>query len=400
MNQEAPDTVITAESTHWLDTRVGDVFAPHVRVQLAWTDIEAAVRRGAIDPAQAHALWADWADPGNPRRVHRNPGADVDRGPLDKPRFSMAHVLYYFGGLLAMGAMSLFMTWGWAAFGPWGSAVITALYLWAALRVATHLLRRELNIPAGVLATLAVTLVPLLVWSVQVGLGWWPDGGAQSFRSFHTQINWRWIMLELATLAAAVVMLRNYRLPFMVMPVAVVLWYASMDWAHLLMQNNGFDWKLVRDLSAVFGLGTLALAVWVDLRTRVAAHPVDRQDFAFWLYIFGTLMFWCGLSLRDSGSEWGKAGYAAINVVLVFWGVAINRRVFTVFGGLGVMVYLGYLSSRVFQDSLGFMFALTLLGLGLVAVGVWWQRHERELHAALSQWLPGGLQPLAREREA
>lgn len=104
--------------------------------------------------------------------------------------------------------------------------------------------------------------------------------------------------------------------------------------------------------------------------------------------------------LRDSGSEWGKAGYAAINVVLVFWGVAINRRVFTVFGGLGVMVYLGYLSSRVFQDSLGFMFALTLLGLGLVAVGVWWQRHERELHAALSQWLPGGLQPLAREREA
>jgi hypothetical protein len=400
MNQEAPDTVITAESTHWLDTRVGDVFAPHVRVQLAWTDIEAAVRRGAVDPAQAHALWADWADPGNPRRVHRHPGSDVDRGPLDKPRFSMAHVLYYFGGLLAMGAMSLFMTWGWAAFGPWGSAVLTALYLWAALRVATHLLRRELNVPAGVLATLAVTLVPLLVWSVQVGLGWWPDGGASSFRAFHTQINWRWIMLELATLAAAVVMLRNYRLPFMVMPVAVVLWYASMDWAHLLMQNNGFDWKLVRDFSAVFGLGTLALAVWVDLRTRVAAHPVDRQDFAFWLYIFGTLMFWCGLSLRDSSSEWGKAGYAAINVVMVFWGVAINRRVFTVFGGLGVMVYLGYLSSRVFQDSLGFMFALTLLGLGLVAVGVWWQRHERELHTRLAQWLPGGLQPLAVEKEA
>ncbi|MBX9817654.1 MAG: hypothetical protein K2X79_06465, partial [Burkholderiaceae bacterium] len=62
MTPDAPHTVPLADATQWLDTQVGDVFAPHVQVQLHWSDIEAAVRKGAISPTQAHALWAEWAD--------------------------------------------------------------------------------------------------------------------------------------------------------------------------------------------------------------------------------------------------------------------------------------------------------------------------------------------------
>ena len=400
MTRDAPDTVATDESTLWLDTKFGDVFAPHVQVKLRWADIELAVRRGAIDPSQAHALWAEWADPGNPRRVSRSDAEPAPQAAVESARFSFAHVLYYFGGLLAIGAMSLFMTLGWTMFGPWGGAVLATLYLVGALKVASHLKERELPIPAGILATLAVFLVPLIVWCLQVGLGLWPEGGSEVFADYHKKINWRWLMLEFSTLAAAVVLLRAYRLPFMVMPVALTLWYLSMDLGHLLMQKEGFDWKFFRDFSCVFGLATCFVAMWVDLRTRVAAHFEDRQDFAFWLYIFGTIMFWGGLSLRDSDSELGKALYCAINLFLVFFGAAVNRRVFTVFGGLGVAIYLGYLSSQVFRDSLAFTFALTVLGLGVVALGVWWQRREDAIHQALAQWLPGALKPLAEERAA
>ncbi len=394
MTTDAPDTVAVYESTLWLDTKMGDVFAPHVQVQLDWNDIEAAVRRGAINPSEAHALWAEWAAPGNPRRVHRKAAESLPKPATQAARFTFSHVLYYFGGLLTIGAMSLFMTLAWAALGAWGSAVLAAGYLFAAWRVAVHLKDKDLPIPAGILATLAVCLVPLVVWSVQVGLGWWPEGGSSQFGHYHQQINWRWLTLEFATLAAAVVMLRAMQLPFMVMPVAVTLWYLNMDLAHLLMQKEGFDWQFTRDVSLVFGLGTCALALWVDVRTRQATEDAARQDFAFWLYIFGAIMFWAGLSLRDSDNEWGKAVYGAINLMLVFWGAAIGRRVFTVLGGLGVAGYVGYLSHQVFQDSLAFTFALTLLGLGVVALGVWWQRNEAAIHAALAGWLPAPLRVL------
>ena len=154
-----------------------------------------------------------------------------------------------------------------------------------------------------------------------------------------------------------------------------------------------WDWKFIRDVSLVFGIATVFIALWVDVRCRRALDPEWRQDYAFWLYLFGTVMFWGSLSLHDSDSELGKAVYCLINVVLVFAGAALGRRVFTVFGGLGVAMYLGYLSYRVFGDSLMFPFVLTVLGLGVVALGIWWQRHEARINAALSAWLPEGLRP-------
>jgi hypothetical protein len=47
----------------------------------------------------------------------------------------------------------------------------------------------------------------------------------------------------------------------------------------------------------------------------------------------------------------------------------------------------------VFGDSLMFPFALTLWGLGVVALGIWWQRHEERINTSFSAWLPEGLRP-------
>ena len=346
-------------------------------VQLRRSDLHAAAQEGLISDEQAQQLWLRWTA--------------VNLQPVRGPDFSFTNTLYYFGGLVAIGAMTLFMSLGWAAFGAWGLMLISAAYLLACLKVADHLKSRTLPVPAGILATLAVCLVPLIVWCLQHAMGLWPPGGSQNYSAYHTHINWRWITLEFATLAAGLVMLWRYRLPFMVMPVAVTIWYMSMDLANALMQYQEFDWEFTRDLSLLFGIATCGLAIGVDVRCRHAREPDWRQDYAFWLYLFGAIMFWCGLSLRESSAEWAKLVYALINVALVLLGAAIARRVFTVLGAFGVAGYLGYLSYRVFKDSLLFPFALTLLGLGVVALGIWWQRHEDRINARLSAWVPAGL---------
>ena len=346
-----------------------------------------AVARGTISADQARDLWSEWSgQAGN--------AADA------AARFTITHILYYLGGMIAIGAMSLFMNLGWERFGPWALFAIAVGYGIACIAASRALAERRLMIPAGILATLAVVLVPLATWALQSAFGWWPPGGAgEHFRAYHTRIDWRWVTLEFVTLVAAVVGLWRLRHPFMVMPLAVTLWYMSMDLSRMIVfaERPGWDeWQYYRDFSLVFGLGMLAVAVWVDLRARRSF--AEGRDFAFWIYLFGTLAFWGGLSMQNSDSELDKFAYLLVNVALVGLGGILGRRVFAVFGGLGIASYLGYLSYRVFRDSLLFPFVLTLVGLAIVAAGIVWQRNERRVSTALRGWLPAAWRELLQTR--
>ena len=109
-------------------------------------------------------------------------------------------------------------------------------------------------------------------------------------------------------------------------------------------------------------------------------------------------MFWGALSMFDSESELGKAAYGVLNLAMIFYGAAIGRRVLAVCGGIGVSFYLGHLAYTVFGSSLIFSFALMAIGLGIVFLGVWWQKNETMLQAKLGEVLPKALDPLTRRR--
>jgi hypothetical protein len=358
-----------------------------MKLRISKSDLDLAVAQAVLSRGQADALWAAWSE--------RHAAA-----PDVAPRFSITHILYYLGGMIAIGAMSLFMTLGWESFGPWGLFAISVAYAVGCILASRSLDARRLVLPAGILATLAIVLVPLATWALQSALGWWPPGGAaEHYRQYHTHIDWRWISLEFVTLVAAVIGLWRLRYPFMVMPLAVTLWYMSMDLARMIVfaDRPGWnEWQYYRDFSLVFGLGMLAVAVWVDFRAR--RSYAEGRDFAFWLYLFGTLAFWGGLTMQHSGSELGKFIYLLINVGLLSAGAVLGRRVFAVFGGFGIAMYLGHLAGKVFKDSLLFPFALTLIGLGIVAAGIWWQKNEARLSSSLRSRLPAGWRELLETR--
>lgn len=351
---------------------------------IARSDLDAAAAAGLITPDQVAPLWNFL-------------GPRVDA----KPRFGLTHVLYYLGGMLAIGAMSLFMTLGWEQFGGWGVFFMALLYFGVAWRFAARFERQQLPIPMGIMATLAVVLVPLAVWGVQHGLGWWVDAPqADQYRDYHRYIDWRWLTLELSTLAAGVLMLWRWRAPFMVMPIAVTLWYMGMDLAMLLISpdetwvRGEAAWTFRKWFALSFGLITVLIAFLVDLRNR------SPRDYGFWLYLFGLLGFWCALTSLGSGALAGKLAYLAINLALVLAGATLCRRTFTVFGALGVAIVLGDFSYHLFRDSWLFPIALSAIGLGVIYLGIWWNRHEGALAQHLQRHLPAQLQAMIARRHA
>ncbi len=345
-----------------------------------------AAQVGLIAPAQVEPLWVFLQQ------------CAVTEAHAGAPRFTFTHVLYYLGGLLAIGASSLFMTLGWEGFGGWGVFFIALLYMGVAFKLADRFDRQGLVIPMGIMAALVVVLVPLASWGLQHALGYWADAPhAQHYRQFHIFIDWRWTTLEFATLFAGVLMLYRYKAPFLLMPVALVLWYMSMDLVMLLLPADvrpwsESEWLLRKWFSVCFGLTMVLIAFWVDLRSRFT------RDYAFWLYLFGLLAFWGGLTALGAGALAGKFVYLAINLALVLVGAVLVRRTFTVFGAIGIFVVLGDLSSHVFRNSWLFPIALTLIGIGIIYAGIWWGRNEGRLADRLRESLPDDLRELLTQR--
>ncbi|WP_281645362.1 DUF2157 domain-containing protein [Parendozoicomonas sp. Alg238-R29] len=305
------------------------------------------------------------------------------------PRFDLTHVLYYFGGLIAIGALTLFMTLGWEEFGGAGILIISCVYAMLGLFITTTFQQAGRDIPAGICAAFVIAITPLAVYGFQQTMGWWPDDSV--YQEFHRHIKFLWIYMELATLLVGAIMIWRYRYPFMLMPVAVTLLYLSMDIAELFLGED-YGWRERGWITMWFGLAMTLFAFLVDIRSR------KTLDYSFWLYLFGVMAFWGGMSSQHSDSEFSKFIYLCINLLLAVSGVVIARRVFVVFGALGVAGYLGHLANEVFENSWLFPIALTVIGLAIIWLGVVWQKNEAKISLHLRQKVPGVVRELLDKR--
>ena len=302
------------------------------------------------------------------------------------PQFDFAHLLWYAGALIVIGAMGLFST---VAFSTMGGEALTATALAYAVifALAGHHLwhRRGLRIPGGLLIAIAVSMAPLAVYGVQDALGVWGTYGRPgAYRDFYVWIKGSWVFMEIAAIVAAAVALRFYPFPFIVSIIAFALWFMSMDLTPWVFGKSEFTWDERRAVSMWFGLAVLVVAWLVDRRPR-------GGDFAFWLHLFGMMAFWGGLSLKDSDSEIAKALYCLLNVGLLLVSILLMRRVYAVFGTFGIAIYLGHLANKVFKDSLLFPFALSLIGVAVIGAGLLYHRNQDAVAAWMAARLPDWL---------
>jgi hypothetical protein len=297
-------------------------------------------------------------------------------------KFDFANLLWYAGALIVIGAMGIFST---VAFSQMGGRALTgcAIAYAVAFTVAGYHLwyRTNLRVPGGLLIAIAVSMAPLAIYGIQDELGWWGRFGQPgTVHDFYVWIKGSWIFMEIATIIAGVVALRFFRAPFIVAIIAVALWFMSMDLTPWIFGIAHFDFEMRREVSVWFGLAVLAVAWGVDYRSRNA-------DFAFWLHLFGLMAFWGGISATSGATEVGRAVYCLFNVGLLFVAVIVMRRAYAVFGTFGIALYLGHLAGVVFKDSLLFPFALSLIGVAVVAAGLLYHRRQQ----AIADWLSANL---------
>lgn len=336
------------------------------------SDLRAAFEAGVIDAPTYERLVMFLAEREAP----------AEPAPSAPARFNVVNVLWHMGALIVLGAMSMFST---NAFGLWGPrALIATSIAYAVVFTAAGAYlwrRRGLRTPGGLLVTCAVGMAPLLVFAIQLAGGHDPTE-ATPYNDFYVWVRASWLPMELGTVAAALTALLFFPFPFLVMIVAFALWFMSMDLTPWLMQSDGFTWAQRANVSLLFGLVIIAVAWLVDLRRWRSG------DFAFWLHLFGVLTFWGGLTAQHSGDEVGKAVYCAVNIGLVILSLALMRRVYAVFGALGISLYLGHLAGEVFRDSILFPFALSAIGLLVIVAGLLFHRYGSRLAAFVDGVLP------------
>lgn len=333
-------------------------------MQIEREDLDEAAARQIVDPAQATALWRFFGE--------RHPA---------RARFTGLNVAYYFGALVVIAAMGWLLTLGFQKMGPWAVCLIAATYAILFIFFGAKLWESaELKIPGGLLYTMAVCMTPLAIWGLEKGTGFWPDRDPGDYRDFFPYIRSSWIWMEAGTVLAALVALRKVKFSFLVAPAAIALWFMSMDFAAYLAGNQQWQLALAQRVSIIFGLAMLFVAYMVDHRTR--------EDFAFWLYLFGMTALWGALTSMNGNSEWRRFLYCLLNLGFIVLSVLVRRRVFLLYGAIGVNAYLVRLAYQVFQDSMLFPFALTLFGLSVIAVTVKYQRNRQAVDAWVESLVP------------
>jgi hypothetical protein len=337
-------------------------------IKLSKSDLDRAAKEGIVSAEQAEKLWAALAARG------------------DKPGLSGVNVLYFFGAMLVFAALTLYVTLAWQMLSG-TDFILIALVLGAGFAFFGRNLwfKRRMRVSGGVLVTLAVSMTPLFVYGLEKTLGIWPQGDPGDYADYSVLVKGSWIFLEIGTVAVGLLALRFVHFPFITFPIAFSLWFLTMDLAALIpgLENDYTSKALVTSL---FGLVLILVSYLVDRRTR--------EDYAFWGYLFGLLAFWGGLLFNLYDSSVGMFCYGAISAILILLSVFLQRRVFIVFGALGVAHYLGYLTWNVFEYSILFSFAVVAVGLGLIAVGVIYQRRREVMHNFIMSRIPPALKRL------
>ena len=333
------------------------------------TLLERALSRGVITPEQHASLLAL--------------AAEDEVGAREMPRgFNWVSVAYALGALLVVFAGGWFLAQRWLSLGPAGVLGVVLFYAVLAAAASLWLERRDFREAAGLAAMVAVSLTPVVVWALESMTGLWPaeTWGQPYYPNYPPAEASRWLVAELATILAALVVLRRRPWWVVVFPIAVSLFGLAMH----LPRAMGIDLTPVLEkwIWLTSAVVVCAIADATDRRVPRQAGP-GRGDMAFPLWIVGLVALALALlSFWPTAGAW-RHTVPALGIGAIVVSLMIGRKTHLVFGVVLIFMYLMYLASEVFRSTAYFPVALAALGGAMLFATVWMQRRFPALASRL-----------------
>ncbi|MCC6317054.1 MAG: hypothetical protein IT361_05110 [Gemmatimonadaceae bacterium] len=326
------------------------------------TLLDDGVARGIITAEQREALL----------RLGQTSAAPEGQAPA-RAQVTIVTVAYSLGALLVMFAAGWFLAKQWDALG--GAGVLAVALLYAALLTVGGVwaARHGFVLGARVAWMLAVSLTPLVAWSLLDLTGEWPARPAEDALWRYTPyISTRFLVLDLATVLVALVVWRRRRFPELMLPLAIALWWTFFHLARVLevgAASDGYQNWIVMTAA----LTLLAIADGIE-RWQRRTGARREGDFAEPMWYCGVAAFSIAYMILWSDANGWKHLMPVVAAGLLLLSIVSGRKFISIVGMLGVFGYLAWLASEVFEDSALFPLVLAALGIAMVFATVWLQR--------------------------
>lgn len=308
---------------------------------------------------------------------------DVDNSIKDSSSISkpFAKYLFYLGAVIIILAMTWFLGLGWDIFGGGGIFLISFGYAIFFTLLGSYLWnKKDLKIPAGLLITVAVCMVPLAIYGLETYFNFWDEETQLKYRDYYSTINGKWVFMEMGTIIAGLIALYFFPFPFLTAPIFFSAWFLSMDMIPAIFTND-ITWNQKYWITLVFGLILLTIGFLTD--------RAKKADYGFWSYFFGSIAFWGALNcLIWDENEFVLFCYLLVNLLMMCLAIILKRNVLMVFGAIGVFAYLAHLTHNLFKDSVLFPFALSAIGLLIIYLGILYQKNEKRIEKYVMSKLP------------
>lgn len=238
-----------------------------------------------------------------------------------RPSWSSASALVYIGAFVVLFATGALLGILGDLHGEAALLGYAAIAAGAAVGLALLLEDRERPVAAGVAVTLAVVFFAVVVAAFLSLIGLLDPDGDDYEPAVH--------LVELAVIGGALVALRRFRAPLLVLPIALTVWITIADLA-----EQAFSWGDAGETTSLAVGALLAVA-------GVLVDRSGRRPYGFWLHFVGGVAFGGAvLSLVSGDAGWALVGLLSLVYVAVAYG--LERSSYAVLGAIGILATTTY----------------------------------------------------------